>query len=498
MNARVIFDRDGSYPHTFRGQGSDIGFAGGLMGYLPDNPAIKEALSLAKEQGRRIRFDSESLGAHHPNEARIDIFNEEDGPAAMSVLTFSTGGGSIRIDEMDGFPISYTGRRKMMYFAVRQGAAADKIEHFISENALPYQKRKPDPFLTTYHTNPAKDGEAAELYEITMPYGAEPAFPENLVNGPDVYYHRTADLVVPVPLRMKVEVPFCNAKGALDYSGETGKSMAELALIYECGLAEINFEDARSRMKDVLSVMRKAIVAPEKEKAAKNGVMEQWADSMKAAASERPLIDTGCIALSMHAAAAAMENSSAHNIVVAAPTCGSSGIIPATVVAVGETMGLDDASLVEGLLASGLIGSFIANQATFGAEAAGCQAEVGSSCAMAAGGMVQLMGGSPIQGFRAAAIAMQSFMGLICDPVGGIAEIPCIARNITASSVALTAANMALCGFDPIIPLDETITTMFEVGQAIPDTLRCTCKGGLCTTPTGKRLDKLIRSKNQG
>ena len=142
--------------------------------------------------------------------------------------------------------------------------------------------------------------------------------------------------------------------------------------------------------------------------------------------------------------------------------------------------------MVKGLLASGLAGAFIANQASFGAEVAACQAENGSASAMAAAGIVQLLGGNVEQGFKAASLALQNMLGLVCDPVGGLTEIPCISRNIIAMSNAVQSANMVMLGFDPVIPLDETILSMYEVGQMLPAELRCTCKGGLCNTETAK------------
>ena len=151
-------------------------------------------------------------------------------------------------------------------------------------------------------------------------------------------------------------------------------------------------------------------------------------------------------------------------------------------------MGCSDEEIIKGLLAAGLSGAFIANQATFGAEVAGCQAENGAASAMAAAGVVELLGGSVEQGFAAASLALQNMLGLICDPVGGLTEIPCISRNVAAMSNAVMAANMVMLGFDPVIPYDETIRTMYEVGRQLPSALRCTCEGGLCVTKTAKEI----------
>jgi L-serine dehydratase len=168
--------------------------------------------------------------------------------------------------------------------------------------------------------------------------------------------------------------------------------------------------------------------------------------------------------------------------------------LPGAVLAVGEEMGLPDSEIAKAMLASGLVGVFIANQATFGAEVAGCQAENGSGSAMAAAGIVELLGGSAEDGFKAASLAMQNLLGLVCDPIACLAEIPCVNRNTVAAYNAVASAHMVLCGFDPVIPLDETIMAMLSVGRMLPRELRCTGLGGLCLTDTAKRIEaELVR-----
>jgi L-serine dehydratase len=135
---------------------------------------------------------------------------------------------------------------------------------------------------------------------------------------------------------------------------------------------------------------------------------------------------------------------------------------------------------------------FIAMDATFAAEVAGCQAETGSGAAMSAAGLIEMMGGNARQAFDAASIALQNVMGLVCDPIANRVEIPCLSRNGNAAGNALTSANMVLGGIQAIIPLNETIITMLEVGQAMPAALRCTALGGLSDTPTARRMEAWI------
>jgi L-serine dehydratase len=162
------------------------------------------------------------------------------------------------------------------------------------------------------------------------------------------------------------------------------------------------------------------------------------------------------------------------------------------VIAVGEEMGRSDDDIAKALLAGGLVGVFIDHQATFAAETAACQAEIGAAGAMAAAAAVQLLGGSADQSFRAAALALQNMLGLICDPVAGVGNIPCVSRNAAGAANALVSANMVLAGFDPCLPLDEVIVAMKNVGLMLPAELRCTGRGGLCLTPTALAINRNI------
>ncbi|RGZ00459.1 L-serine ammonia-lyase, iron-sulfur-dependent, subunit alpha [Clostridium sp. AM58-1XD] len=296
--------------------------------------------------------------------------------------------------------------------------------------------------------------------------------------------------------------PFTTAAEAATFAGgKEALTMADLAIEYETGLCMGTRAALRERMNLVLSVMRRSMVPPPENWPVRTFIIPQLArflkvqEDLQESENTTPTfhsLNLGLLNGAMSSATAVMENSCVHRTIVAAPTAGSCGVIPAAVINLGDRLGCNDKIILNGLWASGLVGAFIANQATFGAEVAGCQAEIGSAAAMAAAGVVELRGGSVLQGFHTAAIAMQSFMGLICDPVAGLTEFPCIERNVTGASVAVTSANMALCGMTSPVSLDETIRTMLEVGKLLPKELRCTCEGGLCTTETGRILAQVL------
>lgn len=181
--------------------------------------------------------------------------------------------------------------------------------------------------------------------------------------------------------------------------------------------------------------------------------------------------------------------------IIATPTAGSCGIIPGVFVSTQERFGWDDEHLVMGLFSAGAIGYVIANNSFISGAEGGCQAEVGSAIGMAAGALTELRGGTPEQAVHAVGLALKNSLGLICDPVGGLVEIPCIVRNGFGAVTALAASDMALAGVRSVIPSDEVIGVMLEVGTAMPSKYRETAKGGLAQTPTGQKILKDVYSK---
>ncbi|ADL08532.1 L-serine ammonia-lyase, iron-sulfur-dependent, subunit alpha [Thermosediminibacter oceani] len=178
--------------------------------------------------------------------------------------------------------------------------------------------------------------------------------------------------------------------------------------------------------------------------------------------------------------------------IVAAPTAGSCGILPGSVLTVGEKLGKSDDEIVDSLFTAAAVGRIIALNATIAGAEGGCQAECGAASAMAAAAVVELAGGSPRQAAHAVAMALKAVMGLVCDPVAGLVEVPCIKRNAMGAAQAILAADMAMAGIESVIPADEVITAMKEVGRMMSDRLKETAMGGLAVTPTGKNLSEKI------
>ncbi len=191
-------------------------------------------------------------------------------------------------------------------------------------------------------------------------------------------------------------------------------------------------------------------------------------------------------------ALAAKEVNSCMGRVVAAPTAGASGILPGTMVTLQEIHNLTDRKILECLLIGAGIALIIEKNASLAGAVGGCQAETGSAAAMAAGGIVYALGGSIDQVFNAIGITIQCMLGLVCDPVAGLVEVPCVVRNASAAAIAYASAQMALADVSGVIPVDECVMALGEVGQSMEDRYKETAQGGLAATPTGRRIAKKV------
>src|SRR5215475_3785955 len=191
-----------------------------------------------------------------------------------------------------------------------------------------------------------------------------------------------------------------------------------------------------------------------------------------------------CIAYSI----AVLEENSRMGIIVAAPTAGAAGMVPGTLLAISEERGFDDPFAARGLVVAGGFGALVAGKAELSGAAGGCQAEQSVGAAMAAGALAFLLGGAPEVSVHAAALTLQNTLGLACDPVAGLVEVPCVVRNGFTAMLALTGAQTALAGVESVIPMDEVVEAMVKIGEAMPRSLKETADGGLAMTPTGCRI----------
>ena len=189
-------------------------------------------------------------------------------------------------------------------------------------------------------------------------------------------------------------------------------------------------------------------------------------------------------------ALAVQEVNAAMGVIVAAPTAGGAGVLPAILTGLAKARSVSDEKVVDGLATAGLIGAVVAERASLSGAEGGCQAETGAAAGMAAGAATEMLGGTPSQVGHAVALTMQGTLGLVCDPLGGLVELPCVFRNATGAAIALAGIEMAMAGITFAIPVDEVIDVMGEIGREMDVRYRETAGGGLAATPTGRRLAK--------
>jgi len=267
------------------------------------------------------------------------------------------------------------------------------------------------------------------------------------------------------------------------------KSLAEVALAAEARDQGRSVADIRAVLQRALDVMRSAIekgIVGDLYSASGlvGGDAAKLRNSTSGPLAQTPFRDILTRALAVQEVNAAM------GVIVAAPTAGGAGVLPAILTGLAKARSVSDARVVDGLATAGLIGAVVAERASLSGAEGGCQAETGAAAGMAAGAATEMLGGTPSQVGHAVALTMQGTLGLVCDPLGGLVELPCVFRNATGSAIALAGIEMALAGITFAIPVDEVIDVMGEIGREMDVRYRETAGGGLAATPTGRRLAK--------
>ena len=278
---------------------------------------------------------------------------------------------------------------------------------------------------------------------------------------------------------------------------ERGLKISELVMLDQAEAMEQTPEEIYERMRRSFEVMRESVAEGQKKDlrsmsgltGGEGYLMKQYAESSNGGLCGDFLTKAIARALAVAGCNAAMGR------IVAAPTAGSCGILPGCLVSLYEDRGIPERDIVMSIFTAGAFGMVIAANSSIAGAQGGCQAECGSAAGMAAASLVEVMGGTPSQCGDACAIAIANQLGLVCDPVAGLVEIPCIKRNVSGLMIAFSSADLALAGVGPKIPVDECVDAMREVGNALPAALKETAGGGLATTPTGIKLRKQVFGK---
>lgn len=489
-SVQLIFPKNGSYAATHKGQKSDIAFAAGLLGLPLNHPDFKNSLHRFEEKNISFEIRLTDAACEHPNACDLVL----TGPSGrLCVTSLSTGGGMFCITAINGTPVDFKGDRPVLTGFYNKESQA-KLKSFFQ--SLPTSIADTENMIcgNGFYALPLKVSTArSEVKSL-----AEEA--------PGVL--RYVPAILPVPTIEPAALPFSTASALTAFLKNNPMPLWQAAVKYESGRSAWTEKEVLDYAKMLIKTMHQSICFG--LQGIPNGISltKPSAAAMAAAASAGRLLPSSPYQSGVVYSTAVMEASNAMGVVVAGPTAGSCGVLPGVLFALLQEPGgqapfppvLQEQHLAQAakaLLCAGIIGVFIAEQATFAAELCGCQAENGAASAMAAAMAVAFAGGSPDLSLRAASTALQNVLGLICDPVACRVEIPCVSRNAMAVSNALTSAEMTMGGYDSRIPLDETIETMYRVGRQLPPELRCTGNGGLCLTPAATEMKKSSTSPHE-
>lgn len=281
---------------------------------------------------------------------------------------------------------------------------------------------------------------------------------------------------------------FSNVAELIALAEEKSCSIAEIMIRQEMEVSGKSREQIREQMSRNLEVMEKAVERGLSGVKSHSGLTGGDAVKMQQYIASGQGLSGFTVLDAVSKAVATNEVNAAMGLICATPTAGASGVIPGVLFALVDKLHPTRDQMIDFLFTSGAFGMVVANNASISGAAGGCQAEVGSATGMAAASIVALAGGTPQQSATAMAIALKNLLGLVCDPVAGLVEVPCVKRNAMGAAIAMVAADMSLAGITSAIPCDEVIEAMYRIGQAMPVALRETAQGGLADTPTGRRL----------
>lgn len=471
--AAFSVDAEGSYAKTFREQGADLAFAAGLMGWEITDERFEGALDAAAKAGLTIDFAVERLTEpEHPN--TVDVRLTSTDGRELLVRANSIGGGAVEVTQIGAWRVRMTGETYEIAVEV-DAAAADAAVEILTRDAAVLdaparQEQEGSSLVSVRRRCPLADDAVAQLRAI-------PGVGNVWACEPIYFVHQG-------------EPVFTSAEELIALAGERG-SLGQAALAYESALLGLSGDDVLAEAVRRFEIMQESVRRGLDESPPTMQLLTPSAGKIYAAEARGDLPGGGLHARAAARAMAVMHVNGGMGVVCAAPTGGAAGTLPGVLVTLAEERSLSRDEAAMALLAAGAIGVVVANRATFAAEVAGCQVEIGAAGAMAAAAVVDVAEGAAKQAADAAAIAFQNTMGSVCDLVQGIVEIPCHTRNAAAASNAFLCADLILGGYVNPVGLDETIDAVYSVGKMLPPQLRCTALGGLAVTPSALAMKRL-------
>lgn len=462
--ALVEFDGDGAWAPNYREQGTTMGFDGGLSGLEITDERMKSAASYALQKEIIIEYQVSSFPTDHANTVRLTLWGISE--KKVQIIAVSLGGGSFEIRAVNGFPVQLNGDLYgLMIFSGNKTDISDELKNMIPPGV---------DFSSEQHGDVIK-------YEFKSSYPFPPELMTRLQNKPVIDDIAVINPIMPVIAGRQTDMPFTSIPSLIDYARASDADLGELGLTYEKCISGNSEEELNAKMKEIILIIHKSIDTGLKGTHYADRILRQQSHLIGNAEKEGKIRES-VVNRIIENVSALMESKSAMEVIVAAPTAGSCGTVGGSLKAISEKMASSENELIKAYFAAGIVGAYFARGPGFSAEEHGCQVECGAASGMAAAGIVQLMGGTAKQAIDAASMAIQNMIGLVCDPVADRVEVPCLGKNISAAVNAWTSAIMAISGYDAVIPLDQVIQTVSNVGKTMPSCVKCTGKGGLAIT----------------
>lgn len=498
---RVEFRLLGSFAHTLTGHGTDKALVAGMLGFAADDVRIRDSFLKAQKAGLTFTFTPlpHDTNYDHPN--TIDITVVDASGATLEVRGESTGGGAAAIRSIDGIEVYITGETTSI--VVHQRDVAGVLAHIANvlsnrniniATARMYRKQRGESAYTILETDHhiANDAQAAiqnhpDIFDVRIiPGDTSGGVACSLGNDSQTPYDPLTSDTLKKDTQLFDTLNFSSAAELLARCEQSNLCISDIFLAREKALASTqDREDITSSYLDlVLQVMKEAAITPLTHPLpSMGGLVGGEAQRLNTLRDSSVSVCDEQSARACTYAMAALETNASMGRIVAAPTAGASGVLPGVLLALQDTKGLSDSALKKALATAGAIGYLITRNATVSGAEGGCQAEVGSAAAMAAAAAAELMGASPKRCIDAAGNALMNLMGLVCDPVAGLVEVPCQKRNAAGAAVALVSAQIACAKIGNLIHFDQVVEAMNKVGHALPFELRESGLGGIAATP---------------
>ena len=469
VKAIVDFDVNGSLAASHTGHGTDMGFACGLMNMPLADPAVDQYEKLLEEKGIEIEYRILDYGAVHPGNYRMEVQDAAGNVRHWEAI--AVGGGMVELQKLEDFEVNICGDFYELLVICEKEEVIEQVTVLTGKSDfLLTAKGKAESLINMKFAKPVEEETRKQIA---------------ILNGvSDVIYLQP---VLPTHSSANCKVPYSTAEELMEYAKDHPMEAWKYGVYYESCRGGVSEEEVFHQMETIFEVMEQAVDNGLTGTEYKDRILGVQSQKIDEAERQGKLIPCNPLNTIIKCITAVMETKSSMGLIVAAPTCGSCGCLPGTVIGLGRAMNLSKEDMIKGLFVAGLVGVFFAEGATFSAEVGGCQVECGAGSGMAAGAVVQMMGGTIVECMNAASVALQNITGLACDPVGNRVEVPCLGKNIMAGSNAVSSANMVLAGYDKVIPLDETIKAIYEIGLSLPLELRCTF-GGLGKTKTALEI----------